>query len=109
MTSGTLRNRCFDEIHLGDSARITHTLTLRDVQLFAAVSGDISPTQRDSELATQFTFMRHADGAGIVLGARVPTILTSRADNERTKFASCAVACLMANAAAGQAPKKTGA
>ncbi|SBT06383.1 Phosphate butyryltransferase [Candidatus Accumulibacter aalborgensis] len=60
-------------------------------------------------LAKQLTFMSHADGAGIVLGARVPIILTSRADNERTKLASCAVACLMASAAAGQSPKKTGA
>jgi phosphate acetyltransferase len=41
--------------------------------------------------------MSHADGAGIVLGARVPIILTSRADNKRTKLASCAVACLMAS------------
>jgi phosphate acetyltransferase len=46
--------------------------------------------------------MSNADGAGIVLGARVPIILTSRADNRRTKLASCAVACLMASAAAGR-------
>ena len=51
-------------------------------------------------LAKQLTFMSNADGAGIVLGARVPIILTSRADNQRTKLASCAVACLMAGAAA---------
>ncbi|EXI82367.1 MAG: Phosphate acetyltransferase [Candidatus Accumulibacter appositus] len=50
-------------------------------------------------LAKQLTFMSHADGAGIVLGARVPIILTSRADNRRAKLASCAVACLMASAA----------
>ncbi len=60
-------------------------------------------------LAKQLTFMSNADGAGIVLGARVPIILTSRADNRRTKLASCAVACLMASAAAGQTPTKTGA
>jgi acyl dehydratase len=53
MRSETLQNRCFDEISIGDSASITHTLTLRDVQLFAAVSGDISPTQLDSELDRQ--------------------------------------------------------
>jgi hypothetical protein len=46
--------------------------------------------------------MSNADGAGVVLGARVPIILTSRADNRRTKLASCAVAVLMASAAAAQ-------
>jgi phosphate acetyltransferase len=53
MTQDLLQNRCFDEINLGDTASMTHTLSLRDVQLFAAVSGDISPTQLDSELDRQ--------------------------------------------------------
>jgi phosphotransacetylase len=47
-------------------------------------------------LAKQLTFSG-ADGAGIVLGARVPIILTSRADPGGTRLASCAIACLMAN------------
>jgi phosphotransacetylase len=47
-------------------------------------------------LAKQLTFMAGADAAGVVLGARVPMILTSRADSERTRIASCAVAVLMA-------------
>ena len=46
-------------------------------------------------LAKQLIFMGHADAAGVVLGARVPIILTSRADAERTRIASCAVAILM--------------
>ena len=50
-------------------------------------------------LAKQLTFLAHADAAGIVLGARVPVILTSRADNVRTRLASCAVAALMADSA----------
>ena len=50
-------------------------------------------------LAKQLTFLAGADGAGVVLGARVPIILTSRADSERTRIASCAVAVLMARAA----------
>ncbi|ACB96062.1 bifunctional enoyl-CoA hydratase/phosphate acetyltransferase [Beijerinckia indica] len=49
-------------------------------------------------LAKQLTFLASADAAGIVLGARVPIILTSRADNVRTRLASCAVAALMAAA-----------
>jgi phosphate acetyltransferase len=43
-------------------------------------------------LAKNLTFLSHADAAGIVLGARVPIILTSRADSVRTRLASCAVA-----------------
>jgi phosphate acetyltransferase len=49
-------------------------------------------------LAKQLTFMANADAAGIVLGARVPIILTSRADSVRTRHASCAVAVIYANA-----------
>ncbi|HYD71179.1 bifunctional enoyl-CoA hydratase/phosphate acetyltransferase [Azospirillum sp.] len=47
-------------------------------------------------LAKQLSFLANADAAGIVLGARVPIILTSRADNVRTRLASCAVASLVA-------------
>ncbi|ALG74671.1 bifunctional enoyl-CoA hydratase/phosphate acetyltransferase [Azospirillum thiophilum] len=47
-------------------------------------------------LAKQLSFLANADAAGIVLGARVPIILTSRADNVRTRLASCAVASLLA-------------
>lgn len=49
-------------------------------------------------LAKNLTFLSHADAAGIVLGARVPIILTSRADSVRTRLASCAVAALYAAA-----------
>ncbi|WP_299131945.1 phosphate acetyltransferase [uncultured Amaricoccus sp.] len=49
-------------------------------------------------LAKNLTFLAHADAAGIVLGARVPIILTSRADGVRTRLASCAVAAIYANA-----------
>jgi phosphate butyryltransferase len=49
-------------------------------------------------LAKQLTFLAGADAAGIVLGARVPIILTSRADAERTRLASCALAVLVAHA-----------
>ena len=50
-------------------------------------------------LAKQLSFLAGADAAGVVVGARVPIILTSRADSERTRVASCAVAVLMAQAA----------
>ncbi len=50
-------------------------------------------------LAKQLTFMNKAEAAGIVAGARVPIILTSRADSVQTRLASCAVAALLADAA----------
>jgi len=49
-------------------------------------------------LAKNLSFLAQADAAGIVLGARVPIILTSRADSVRSRMASCAVAVLYADA-----------
>ena len=49
-------------------------------------------------LAKNLSFLAQADAAGIVLGARVPIVLTSRADTVRTRMASCAVAVLYADA-----------
>ena len=49
-------------------------------------------------LAKQLTFLANADSAGLVLGARVPIVLTSRADSVRARTASCAVAMLVAQA-----------
>ncbi|HEY8255790.1 MAG TPA: bifunctional enoyl-CoA hydratase/phosphate acetyltransferase, partial [Rhizomicrobium sp.] len=49
-------------------------------------------------LAKQLTFFDHADGAGIVVGARIPIVLTSRADPERTRLASAALALLLVDA-----------
>jgi phosphate acetyltransferase len=49
-------------------------------------------------LAKNLTFLAQADAAGIVLGARVPVVLTSRADSVRARMASCAVAVLYADA-----------
>jgi phosphate acetyltransferase len=48
-------------------------------------------------LAKNLTFLANADAAGLVLGARVPIILTSRADSVMTRMASCAVAALYAH------------
>lgn len=49
-------------------------------------------------LAKQLSFLANADSAGLVLGAKVPIILTSRADSVRSRIASCAVAMLAAHA-----------
>jgi phosphate acetyltransferase len=55
-------------------------------------------------LAKNLSFLSHADAAGIVLGARVPVILTSRADNIRTRIASAAVALLLAHSQQDKQP-----
>ncbi|MCG6858431.1 MAG: bifunctional enoyl-CoA hydratase/phosphate acetyltransferase [Salaquimonas sp.] len=48
-------------------------------------------------LAKQLEYLADAEAAGIVLGARVPIILTSRADSAKSRLASCAVAALLAH------------
>jgi len=76
----------------------------------AAVKNIASPVAGDADillvpdleagnmLAKELSFLANADAAGIVLGARVPIILTSRADTVRARMASCAVAALYAHA-----------
>ena len=71
--------------------------------LASPVAGDadillVPDLEAGNMLAKELTFLADADAAGIVLGARVPIILTSRADNLRTRMASCAVAALYAHA-----------
>jgi phosphate acetyltransferase len=82
----------------------------------ASIKGIVSPVagraqilvvpdlEAGNMLAKNLTFLSGADAAGIVLGARVPIILTSRADNVRTRLASCAVAGLYAHALAQTRP-----
>src|ERR1700759_2680778 len=56
-------------------------------------------------LAKSLSFLAGADSAGIVLGARVPIILTSRADSLMARLASCAIAALLAEAKRRAPPK----
>ena len=67
------------------------------------VAGDpdillVPDLEAGNSLAKQLSFLAKADSAGMVLGARVPVILTSRADSVRSRIASCAVAMLVAHA-----------
>jgi phosphate acetyltransferase len=76
----------------------------------ARIKGIVSPVAGDPDillvpdleagnmLAKQLTFLAGAEAAGIVLGARVPIILTSRADTVRSRIGSCAIAVLLAHA-----------
>ncbi|HET8946691.1 MAG TPA: phosphate acetyltransferase [Candidatus Polarisedimenticolia bacterium] len=74
--------------------------------IVSEVSGDpdilLAPDlEAGNILAKQLTFLANADCAGLVLGAKVPIILTSRADSVRARIASCAVAMLAAHARRG--------
>jgi phosphotransacetylase len=69
----------------------------------SAVAGDpdilLAPDLESGNiLAKQLSFLANADSAGMVLGAKVPVILTSRADSVRSRIASCGVAKLVAHA-----------
>ena len=76
----------------------------------ARIKGIVSPVAGDPDillvpdleagniLAKLLSFLARADSAGLVLGARVPIILTSRADSVRSRIASCAVGVLAAQA-----------
>lgn len=81
----------------------------REKGIVSAVAGKaeilvVPSLEAGNMLAKQLTFLGGADAAGVVLGARVPIILTSRADSLRTRLASCAVAVLMTRAATKAAP-----
>jgi phosphate acetyltransferase/phosphate butyryltransferase len=74
-----IRNRTFDEIAVGDRAAIERTLTATDIQLFAAMSGDINPQHIDAEFAASTRFqgviahgMWGAALISAVLGTRLP-------------------------------------
>jgi phosphotransacetylase len=78
------------------------TEAARVKRITSPVAGDadilvVPDLEAGNMLAKNLTFLTRADAAGIVLGARAPIILTSRADNERTRMASCAVAALFAH------------
>lgn len=77
----------------------------REKGIVSQVAGDadilvVPDIEAGNMLAKQLTFLGGAEAAGIVLGARVPVILTSRADDERARLLSCALAVLVADARA---------
>lgn len=69
-----LENRTFDEINVGDSASITRTLTEKDIQVFAIMSGDINPAHVDIEYAQSDMFEKII-GHGMWGGALISTVL----------------------------------
>jgi phosphate acetyltransferase len=78
-----------------DAAAIKHIVSPVAGQANVLIVPDL---EAGNMLAKSLSFLAGADAAGIVLGARVPVILTSRADSRLTRLASCAVAVLVAAA-----------
>jgi len=77
-----------------EAAAIKHLVSPVAGQANVLVAPDL---EAGNMLAKSLTFMAGASAAGIVLGARVPVILTSRADTVQARLASCAVAVLVAH------------
>jgi len=75
----SIENRVFDDIEIGDTAKLSHVLTLRDIQLFAVMSGDVNPAHLDEEYAKSDMFhaiighgMWSASLISTVLGTQLP-------------------------------------
>jgi len=76
---GYIENKTFDEIEVGDTASVEHTLTNKDIQLFALMSGDVNPAHLDEEYAKSDMFHKiiaHGMWGGslisTVLGTQLP-------------------------------------
>ncbi len=69
-----LENRTFDEINIGDSASLNRTLTEKDIQVFAIMSGDINPAHVDAEYA-QSDMFKKIIAHGMWGGALISTVL----------------------------------
>jgi phosphotransacetylase/acyl dehydratase len=77
MSETVLENKVFDEITIGESARIVRRLTKRDIELFAVVTGDLNPTHIDQQFAKEPSALvahRLLGGAlfSAVLGTKLP-------------------------------------
>ncbi len=76
---GWIENKTYDEIKIGDSAFVQHTLTMKDILLFAIMSGDVNPAHLDEDYAKSDMFhqiiahgMWGASLISTLLGTRLP-------------------------------------
>ena len=69
-----LENHTIDEIQVGSAASLTRTVTKRDIQLFAAVSGDVNPAHVDL-LYARSSYFREIIAHGMLGGALISTVL----------------------------------
>jgi phosphate acetyltransferase len=98
---GQIKDGILDGPLAFDNAISTQAAETKGIK--SAVAGDpdillVPDLEAGNILAKQLSFLANADSAGMVLGAKVPVILTSRADSVRSRIASCGVAKLVAYA-----------
>lgn len=82
-----LENRTFEEIQVGDTATLTRTLTEKDIQVFAIISGDINPAHVDVEYAQSDMFHKII-GHGMWSGALISTVLGTQLPGPGTIYVS---------------------
>lgn len=82
-----VENRTFDEIAVGESAQLARTLKREDIQLFAAVSGDINPAHLDEEFAAHDVF-HHIVAHGMWGGALISAVLGTTLPGPGTIYVS---------------------
>ncbi|MEM1351639.1 MAG: bifunctional enoyl-CoA hydratase/phosphate acetyltransferase [Pseudomonadota bacterium] len=82
---GYIENRPFDEIEVGDFAELNRTLTLQDIDAFAAVSGDVNPSHVDQEYAQDDVFHK-VTGHGMWGGALISNVLGTQLPGPGTVY-----------------------
>jgi acyl dehydratase len=82
-----IENRTFDEISVGDKASLSRTLTWRDIELFAAMSGDVNPAHVDAEFAKSDMFHKII-AHGMWGGALISTVLGTELPGPGTIYVS---------------------
>jgi acyl dehydratase len=85
--TGFIENRTYDEIRVGDSAAVARTLTPRDIQLFAIVSGDVNPAHLDPDYARGSMF-GEVIGHGLWGGALISSMLGNELPGPGTIYVS---------------------
>ena len=98
---GQITNGTLDGPLAFDNAISAEAAKIKGIQSSVAGHADIflmPDIESGNMLAKQLTLLTDASSAGVVLGAKVPIVLTSRSDDAQTRLASCAIAVLMVNA-----------
>jgi len=77
-----IENRTYDEIEVGDTARLERRLTMDDIKLFAVMSGDVNPAHVDEDFAKSSRFQEiiaHGMWGGALISTLLGTELPARA------------------------------
>lgn len=87
MTETWLENKTFDEINIGDTAKIQRNMTQRDIELFAVVSGDVNPAHLDESYARESLF-HGLIAHGLFGGALISAVLGTKLPGPGTIYLS---------------------